>query len=330
MTPSLILINPWIYDFAAYDLWSKPLGLLYLAGYLRARGFRIHLIDCLDIHHPGMGTDPSSQGPKRRAYGTGKFQREVITKPGPLEHVPRPYSRYGISRELFIKALKAIKRPAGILVTSLMTYWYPGVKEVIDLDAHLCEQDAATPPQTFLRCFILAVRQPQARRRRWSVQFTVLLAEPGLEQGPFSRSQSSQEIVTQVGSLLSRYLNIGTGSRSSDKPQVTPYTTPADALAEPVSDPIGDHDLEHSQQRPPGRVVPRRIAGVDLECVVHQILSLLRRRTQCPGMPVEAGRQLAPGERPWIGIGRVWHGPGLVRVVHVSYRPFQNRNSTPA
>jgi hypothetical protein len=31
----LILINPWIYDFAAYDLWSKPLGLLYLAGYLR-------------------------------------------------------------------------------------------------------------------------------------------------------------------------------------------------------------------------------------------------------------------------------------------------------
>ena len=138
MTPSLILINPWIHDFAAYDLWSKPLGLLYLAGYLRARGFRIHLIDCLDIHHPGMGSDPSTPGPKRRAYGTGKFQREVITKPGPLEHVPRSYSRYGISRDLFIRALKEIERPAGILVTSLMTYWYPGVKETINLarEAH--------------------------------------------------------------------------------------------------------------------------------------------------------------------------------------------------
>jgi len=29
----LLLINPWVYDFAAYDLWAKPLGLLYLAEY---------------------------------------------------------------------------------------------------------------------------------------------------------------------------------------------------------------------------------------------------------------------------------------------------------
>ena len=25
-----LLINPWIYDFAAYDLWMKPLGIFYL------------------------------------------------------------------------------------------------------------------------------------------------------------------------------------------------------------------------------------------------------------------------------------------------------------
>ena len=37
MKSTLILINPWIYDFAAYDLWSKPLGLLYLAGWFRER-----------------------------------------------------------------------------------------------------------------------------------------------------------------------------------------------------------------------------------------------------------------------------------------------------
>jgi len=28
----ILLINPWIYDFAAYDLWVKPLGLLSLGG----------------------------------------------------------------------------------------------------------------------------------------------------------------------------------------------------------------------------------------------------------------------------------------------------------
>jgi radical SAM superfamily enzyme YgiQ (UPF0313 family) len=133
MTPSLILINPWIYDFAAYDLWSKPLGLLYLAGYLRYCGFRIHLIDCLDVHHPCMKGDKSMKKPKRRLYGTGKFWRQEVPKPPPLSIIPRPYSRYGLSLKIFEGELNKIPKPAAILVTSLMTYWYPGVKEVISL-----------------------------------------------------------------------------------------------------------------------------------------------------------------------------------------------------
>ena len=157
MSPTLILINPWIYDFAAYDLWSKPLGLLYLAAYLRRCGFKIHLIDCLDVHHPEMKDGPSMTQPVRRLYGTGKFWRQTVPKPSPLKHVKRPYSRYGVTKELYIKELKKIKKPAAILVTSLMTYWYPGVKEAIALAkevhpdvpvvlggiyASLCEQHA--------------------------------------------------------------------------------------------------------------------------------------------------------------------------------------------
>jgi len=131
--PTLILVNPWIYDFAAYDLWAKPLGLLYLAGYLRECGFKIHLIDCLDVHHPLMRDIPSTTPPVRRSYGTGKFWREKVSKPSPLKHVHRSYSRYGITRQLFISELKRIKTPAAILVTSMMTYWYPGVLEAIAL-----------------------------------------------------------------------------------------------------------------------------------------------------------------------------------------------------
>jgi radical SAM superfamily enzyme YgiQ (UPF0313 family) len=131
--PLLVLINPWIYDFAAYDLWSKPLGLLTLATFLRNRGFRIHLIDCLDIHHPGMSGSSPLPWPVRRAYGTGKFFKERTQRPGALKHVPRSYNRYGISGQLFIEELMAVEKPAAILVTSLMTYWYPGVKEVIRL-----------------------------------------------------------------------------------------------------------------------------------------------------------------------------------------------------
>jgi radical SAM superfamily enzyme YgiQ (UPF0313 family) len=133
MKPSLILINPWIYDFAAYDLWSKPLGLLYLAGYLRERGCHVHLIDCLDVHHSQMKADRPLTKPKRRSYGTGKFWREVIAKPPPLQDIPRPYSRYGLLPEIVEQELRSVASPSAILVTSLMTYWYPGVKEAIRL-----------------------------------------------------------------------------------------------------------------------------------------------------------------------------------------------------
>ena len=133
MKPTLILINPWIYDFAAYDLWSKPLGLLYLAGWLRESGFHIHLIDCLDVHHPIMPGKGSLTAPKRRLYGTGKFWREVVPKPLPIKNIPRPYSRYGLLPEVFEQELRKIRNPSAILITSLMTYWYPGVRKAVSL-----------------------------------------------------------------------------------------------------------------------------------------------------------------------------------------------------
>jgi radical SAM superfamily enzyme YgiQ (UPF0313 family) len=135
--PSILFINPWIYDFAAYDLWSKPLGLLYLAGYLREWGFHTHLIDCLDVHNLGMTGSLQRVRHSRQPYGTGKFWRERVSKPAALRHVNRPYSRYGISRDLFMDELKKIRKPSAILVTSMMTYWYPGVREVIALSRQI-------------------------------------------------------------------------------------------------------------------------------------------------------------------------------------------------
>jgi radical SAM superfamily enzyme YgiQ (UPF0313 family) len=133
MPESLVLINPWIYDFAAYDLWSKPLGLLYLAGFLRKCGFTVRLIDCMDAHYPGLLDDPAFRSPARRAFGTGKFFREEVPKPPQLRFVERPYSRYGIPQHLLEEALKQLQEPAAFLVTSLMTYWYPGVMAVIQM-----------------------------------------------------------------------------------------------------------------------------------------------------------------------------------------------------
>ncbi len=133
MDATLILINPWIYDFAAYDLWAKPLGLLYLAGELREKGFNIHLIDCLDTHNPERKSSATLKKPLKRKYGTGKFWRQRVPSPAPLSRISRPYHRYGISTDVFINELQKPRKPEAILVTSLMTYWYPGVFEAIRL-----------------------------------------------------------------------------------------------------------------------------------------------------------------------------------------------------
>jgi hypothetical protein len=131
MKPTVLLINPWIFDFAAYNLWAKPLGLLQIASFLRREGFHVALIDCLDTHDPEMAHAGLPQSAKKGLYGTGKFWRQRITRPKALSHVARAYSRYGINVALFEKALHPIERPAAILVTSMMTYWYPGVRETI-------------------------------------------------------------------------------------------------------------------------------------------------------------------------------------------------------
>ncbi len=124
--PHILLVNPWIHDFAAYDVWARPLGLLRIAGLLREAGFRVSYIDCLDRFHPrGPKTDPSAR------CGRGPYRKTPIPRPPGLADVPRTYSRYGIAPEWLAEDLLALDRPDLILVTSLMTYWYPGVRETI-------------------------------------------------------------------------------------------------------------------------------------------------------------------------------------------------------
>ncbi|MCK9275058.1 MAG: B12-binding domain-containing radical SAM protein [Syntrophales bacterium] len=130
---TILLVNPWIHDFAAYDFWSKPLGLLTIASILRAQGFDVRYFDCLDPYHEGTFENCPSKKPKRTGWGSGKYSKEEIRKPAALQHVARRYSRYGIAPALFEEELRAIPVPDAVFVTSMMTYWYPGVFETIAL-----------------------------------------------------------------------------------------------------------------------------------------------------------------------------------------------------
>ena len=126
---NLLIINPWIYDFTAYDFWLKPLGLLYVAALLENAGrFRLSFIDCLDRFHPGLGK-PAVQKPD----GRGPFPKEEVPKPALLDAVPRRFSRYGIPVRLFEEELGRVPRPDAVLLTCTMTYWYPGVQAAIEL-----------------------------------------------------------------------------------------------------------------------------------------------------------------------------------------------------
>ena len=128
---SVLLINPWIYDFAAYDLWIKPLGLLYMGSLFRRNGYHVHLIDCLNACHRQLERYTGNKLPKRFDTGHGRLPKERIPKPQPLRDIKRNYNRYGITPDIFINELKSSVTPDLILVTSVMTYWYPGVFEVI-------------------------------------------------------------------------------------------------------------------------------------------------------------------------------------------------------
>jgi radical SAM superfamily enzyme YgiQ (UPF0313 family) len=127
--PHILLVNPWIHDFAAYDFWATPLGLLTLGGILREHGARVSYLDCLDRFHPSAG----GALPSSARGGRGPYRKTNIAKPPGLAHIPRNYCRYGISPDWFRNDLAALDPPDLVLVTSLMTYWYPGVRETIEV-----------------------------------------------------------------------------------------------------------------------------------------------------------------------------------------------------
>ncbi|MBL0712722.1 MAG: radical SAM protein [Desulfosarcina sp.] len=124
--PHILLVNPWIHDFAAYDVWAQPLGLLQVGANLRRHGCRITYIDCLNRFHPLA--PPSDPGAR---HGRGPYIKTVLPAPPGLEGLPRRFSRYGIPREWFQRDLEGLAPPDLILVTSAMTYWYPGVAETV-------------------------------------------------------------------------------------------------------------------------------------------------------------------------------------------------------
>ncbi|MDD3313029.1 radical SAM protein [Pseudodesulfovibrio sp.] len=125
-------MNPWIHDFAAFNLWARPVGLLACLGMLRSAGASVALMDCLDPTWEG------ERWPRPGKYGTGHYPKMELELPEALGFAERRYSRYGLPVERVREALEALDpAPDAVLVTTVMTYWYPGALELLDLAAEL-------------------------------------------------------------------------------------------------------------------------------------------------------------------------------------------------
>lgn len=121
--PRILLVNPPIYDFAAYDFWLRPYGLLGVAGQLRGKA-DFALFDYLDR--------PSSSLNESDRWGRGRFRSERIDKSACLDAIPRYFHRFGAPRDSFRAFLAGQDAFDGALIQTMMSYWYPGVQEVIE------------------------------------------------------------------------------------------------------------------------------------------------------------------------------------------------------
>jgi hypothetical protein len=142
----ILLVNPPIYDFAAYDFWLQPYGLLSVAGQLRGqaefvlfdylergrRDFGLRIVDCGLNRPPGANPQSTIRNPKLDRWGRGPIGYERIESPGPLKHLRRYFRRFGVPRPLFVDYLRERGPFDYVLVQTMMTYWYPGVREVIE------------------------------------------------------------------------------------------------------------------------------------------------------------------------------------------------------
>lgn len=129
--------------------------------------------------------------PRIQRYGIGHYPKIDVEKPDCLQSVPRKYSRYGLPYEAVSPALSRLTPPPDLIfITSIMTYWYPGVQVVIDLArsiyprvpivlggiyATLCSEHAEQ------NCDVdLVIKGPVEDRFNWS-RIWNLLQEPAPE-----------------------------------------------------------------------------------------------------------------------------------------------------
>ena len=128
----VLLINPPIYDFSAYNLWAKPIALLKIANILKKNGIDFTFYDALDVSSLTI-EEKKKYKIKIKPSGRHNYIKILSEKPECLAKLKRKYFRFGTPPEKMLKDFSDIQEPDYIIVTSVMTYWYKGAFETINM-----------------------------------------------------------------------------------------------------------------------------------------------------------------------------------------------------
>lgn len=164
--PRFLLINPWIHDFTAFDLWSRPLGFLSLYSYLRDNGCVVDYVDALHLD-PDTAEQWGLEMPERRSNGTGEYYSERIAKPDAYAHIPRYYRRFGLPPAVLRGRLQELPQPDAILVTSGMSYCIPVWSPPWNFSTMFFRTLPATSAGRTRRC----ARNMQGKPLMWTASF---------------------------------------------------------------------------------------------------------------------------------------------------------------
>lgn len=116
--PRILLVNPPLYDLRLdWAQWHQPCGLLQVGSLLRSKGNDVRFIDCL-------------QSLKGNRIQRSKL--DTIT----LESVGLQRWHFGLSWDQIEKRIEELREekwsPDAIYVTSLMTFWWQGARDLIE------------------------------------------------------------------------------------------------------------------------------------------------------------------------------------------------------
>ncbi|MFN3410928.1 MAG: B12-binding domain-containing radical SAM protein [Exilispira sp.] len=134
---SFCFINPPVLDYALYDLFAVPLGTLKSINLLKFFGADVFYLDALNKDFDSSFFESGSIKPTIKKDGTGKYWKKRIEPPEILKFYNREFYRFGIGFEKIIEILKfeIIKRKKKfdfIIISSVFTYHYLGIKILID------------------------------------------------------------------------------------------------------------------------------------------------------------------------------------------------------